>query len=61
MEVVRLPTSKFIKVVCKKCNNIQVIFNKPSTVVRCLKCGEILAEPTGGVGRIKGKIIDRYG
>jgi len=61
MEVVRLPTSKFIKVVCKKCKNVQVIFNKPSTVVKCLKCGEILAEPTGGIAKIRGKIIDKYG
>ena len=56
--VVRMPKSKFVRVLCKKCKNVQVIFNKPSTVVRCLKCNEILAEPTGGKARIKGKILE---
>ena len=39
--------SKFIKVICD-CGNEQVIFSHASTVVRCIVCNEILAEPTGG-------------
>ena len=51
------PTTKFLKVVCSKCKNEQVIFNKPSSVVKCLVCGEVLAEPTGGKGKIKSKVL----
>jgi small subunit ribosomal protein S27e len=48
-------TGKFIKVKCK-CKNEQVIFNKPAITVRCLVCGEVLAEPTGGMADSKAKI-----
>ncbi|MCX6815993.1 MAG: 30S ribosomal protein S27e [Candidatus Aenigmarchaeota archaeon] len=40
-----------MKVKCK-CRNEQVIFNKASMVVKCLVCGAVLAEPTGGLARI---------
>ena len=46
------PTSKFLKVKCKKCKNEQIVFNKAATVVKCLVCGATLAEPTGGIARI---------
>ncbi len=48
-------TSKFLKVKCEKCKNEQVIFSSPSTTVKCLVCGEVLAEPTGGKGKLKTK------
>lgn len=50
--------SKFIKVRCAKCKNEQIIFGKPSTKVDCLICGKILAEPSGGKARIKGRILE---
>ncbi len=49
--------SKFIKVACEKCKNEQVMFERPSNVVKCLVCDEILAQPTGGKANIKTKII----
>lgn len=52
-EIVPFPKSKFILVQCQKCKNRQVVFNKPSTVVKCLKCGEVLIEPSGGKGRLR--------
>ncbi len=55
-EIVPMPKSKFLLVSCRKCKNKQIIFNKCATVVKCLKCGEILAEPTGGKARILAKI-----
>lgn len=60
-ELITLPKSKFLRVVCPKCKNEQVIFDKSATLVKCLKCGEILAEPTGGKARIKGKILESFG
>ena len=50
--------SKFLKVKCKKCKNEQVIFNKASTAVKCLVCGDVLAEPKGGKSEIKTKILE---
>ncbi len=50
--------ARFLKVVCEKCKNEQIIFEKPATVVKCLVCKEILAEPTGGKGIIKAKILN---
>ena len=47
---------EFTKVRCK-CKNEQVIFEKPSTTVRCLVCGEVLAEPTGGKAGIRAKVL----
>jgi small subunit ribosomal protein S27e len=52
-KIIQMPTSRFIKVLCKKCKNEQIVFDKPSTVVRCLKCNEVLMVPTGGKGEIK--------
>lgn len=45
---IRWPKSRFIRVRCLKCRNEQIIFNKASTIVKCLNCGAILAKPTGG-------------
>jgi len=50
-------SSKFVKVKCEKCKNEQTIFERSSTKVNCLVCGEALAEPTGGKARIKAKIL----
>ena len=47
----------FVKVACRKCKNVQVIFSKASTVVKCLRCGETLALPTGGKAKILGKVV----
>ena len=51
-------TSKFLKVKCSKCKNEQVIFEKASSAVKCLVCGNILAEPTGGKVAVKSKVIE---
>lgn len=52
------PKSKFLKVKCNKCNNEQIIFNKPASDIRCLVCESLLAESKGGEGNIKAKIIE---
>lgn len=50
------PRSKFLKVKCSNCSNEQIIFNKPSTEIKCLVCDSILGEPTGGLANVKTKI-----
>lgn len=49
--------SKFIKVKCEDCGNEQVIFEKPSSKIKCLACDKILAEPTGGKAIIKAQVV----
>ncbi len=52
------PESRFVKVRCPKCKNEQIIFGKASTVVKCLVCGRVLAQPTGGKARIKARVLE---
>jgi small subunit ribosomal protein S27e len=49
--------SKFLHVKCDKCKNEQVIFERPSSVVKCLVCGEVLAKPTGGKAHISSESV----
>jgi len=53
-----MPESRFLRVLCNKCKNDQVVYSKAATEVKCLKCGEVLAEPTGGEALINGKILE---
>ncbi len=52
------PNSRFVKVRCPKCKNEQIIFGKASTQVKCLVCGNVLAEPTGGKVKIKAQVLE---
>jgi small subunit ribosomal protein S27e len=58
---IQMPKSKYMRVICKKCKSDQMIYNKVATVVKCNKCGEILAEPTGGEASILGKVVEVIG
>lgn len=50
--------SKFLRVRCNKCSNEQVIFSNSSTIVNCLKCGEVLSKPTGGKASINTQVLE---
>jgi small subunit ribosomal protein S27e len=52
------PSSKFIKVRCKDCENEQILFNKSSSIVSCHICGSKLALPKGGKADIHGEILE---
>ena len=54
----REPESKYIKIRCPKCKNEQITFGKSSIEVKCLVCGKVLSEPTGGKSRIKARILE---
>jgi len=58
MKKLQEPSSKFIKIRCSGCKNEQIIFGKLSSKVTCLVCNTLLAEPTGGKGRIKAQILE---
>ncbi len=51
-------TSRFIKIRCLKCKNEQIVFGKPATQVKCLVCSKVLADPTGGKGKVKSRILE---
>ncbi len=50
--------SKFIKIRCPKCKNEQIMFGRASTLISCLVCGKVLAEPTGGKSRVKARVLE---
>ncbi len=58
MRIKQEPTSKFIKVRCPKCRNEQIMFGKASTEIKCLVCGRVLAETSGGKTKIKARILE---
>jgi len=52
------PSSRFVKVRCPKCKHEQIIFGKAAQKVKCLVCGEVLAESAGGKANIKGQVLE---
>ncbi|BAB59556.1 ribosomal protein small subunit S27 [Thermoplasma volcanium GSS1] len=48
----------FLKIKCKDCGNVQVVFARPSSVVTCNICGATIAKPTGGVLETSGEVIE---
>jgi small subunit ribosomal protein S27e len=52
------PTSKFIKVRCKKCKNEQITFGKSASEIKCLVCNSVLASATGGKTRFKARVLE---
>jgi len=56
--LIDMPRSKFLKILCKKCKHQQIVFDKPSSEVKCLNCGATLLIPTGGKGElVEAKVI----
>ncbi len=58
MTEIQETNSRFIKVRCPKCKNEQIVFGKSASIVKCLVCEKILAEPTGGKTRFKSRILE---
>ena len=61
MNVVKSPRSRFVHVMCKKCKNEQILYNKAVNTVKCDKCQAKLAEPTGGEIRVAAKVLEILG
>ena len=58
MVVAKEHTSKYVKIRCPKCKNEQITFGKASTEVKCLVCGKVLGNPTGGKVKIKARVLE---
>jgi len=48
--------SKFIKIICPRCSNKQVIFGKTTLKIKCEKCKKLLVKTTGGKTKIKAQV-----
>jgi small subunit ribosomal protein S27e len=60
--IIQSPKSRFVHVMCKKCKNEQVIYNKAATVVKCTGCGIDIARPTGGeISLVNAKYLEILG
>ncbi|KAF9924863.1 40S ribosomal protein S27-like [Linnemannia zychae] len=51
-KVVQAPDSYYMDVKCNNCQNISTVFSHADTVVKCLKCSNILSQPTGGIAKL---------
>lgn len=60
-QLIPMPKSKFVKVRCPSCGHEQVIFDRATFPVRCLACGTVLVQPTGGKAKILGEIVKIFG
>jgi small subunit ribosomal protein S27e len=60
VELIPKPRSKFIRVKCPDCGNEQIIFNRAASVVKCNICDGVLAEPTGGLAKVRGEVIEAF-
>ena len=58
MSKIPYPKTKFLKVRCSGCNNVQILFGSAKTIVKCTVCGEDLARPLGGKAKILGEIVE---
>ncbi|MHA1733043.1 MAG: 30S ribosomal protein S27e [Promethearchaeota archaeon] len=52
------PRSRFLRVKCLDCDNEQIIFGCATTEVKCLVCGKVLLQSTGGKAKILTKILN---
>jgi small subunit ribosomal protein S27e len=52
------PRSKFLKVKCPDCSNVQILFNKSATEVKCQVCGATLARPSGGKAELRAEVVE---
>jgi small subunit ribosomal protein S27e len=51
------PRSSFLSVQCEKCGEKAVVFSHTTTNVSCKSCGELLAEKSGSLALINGKVL----
>ncbi len=59
--LIPMPKSRFVKVKCPSCGNEQIVFDHATFPARCLVCGTVLVEPSGGKAKIKGDIVKILG
>lgn len=51
------PSSRFQKISCKECEEMQVVYSHATTPVTCNSCGNVLTESTGSKTIIFGQVL----
>ena len=51
------PSSKFLKISCKECEEVQVVFSHATLSVRCDTCGNVLTKSTGSKALMHGRVV----
>ncbi len=49
---------RFLKIICSRCKNDQVVFGKASTRVKCVKCNKLLDKNGCGKAQVKTLITE---
>lgn len=50
------PSSKFLKLRCAECDEIQVVYSHATTAVTCNSCGNEITESSGSAAKLNGEI-----
>ena len=50
------PSSKFHKVACRECSEIQIVYSHATTVITCNSCGNAITSSTGSKAEIHGTV-----
>lgn len=56
--LIKEPSSRFLKLRCQKCKNEQIVFGKATSEISCLVCNQVIASPSGGKAKIKARILE---
>ena len=48
-----MPTTEFLRIICPRCKNTQIVYSKATLRIKCSGCNKLLLEPTGGRTKIK--------
>ena len=49
-------SSKFQKVNCNECKEENIVYSHATSQITCKSCGNVIAEPTGAVADLHGKV-----
>lgn len=56
-QLIPVPSSKFQKVSCQECQEIQVVYSHATMQVTCHSCGNTLTKSTGSKTIVFGQIV----
>lgn len=57
-DIVKKPSSRFVKVKCRDCGGDNIVFDRPVKEVKCLLCGTVLGNVTGGKAEWRGELVE---
>lgn len=55
---VPMPSSRFYRIKCAECEELQTIYSHATTPIACNSCGNNITTATGSKARINGHILE---